>query len=104
MAGKTKPTSSQLTSDNVCFDVTSGIASDSPDSLPMVFSTGYIVTYKAGANASPASGAESPSLGFDMGTKGMQVSFLKANSDGTVSGFVPADFDPGTKTYRQLRP
>ena len=32
-----KATSNTLTAANVCFDVTSGVASDSPDDVPLVF-------------------------------------------------------------------
>ena len=51
MAGKNKATSARLTANNVCYDVTSGVTADSSDQLPMVFCTGYEVSYFSGDSA-----------------------------------------------------
>ncbi len=105
MPGKTRPTSNKLTADNVCFDVTSGVTADSSDDLPIVFSTGYIVTYSAGAAATRDSGVEgSPFPGMAVAYKSNAARFDSALPDGTVPQIVPAGFDPGTKIYRQLKP
>ena len=50
---KTKVTSAKLAPENVCFDVTGGLDSNSPDSLPVVYLTGYKVVYKVGSPAVP---------------------------------------------------
>jgi len=104
MAGKTKPTSSKLTPENVCFDVTSGAEPGSQDDVPLVFSTGYTLSYTAGASASPVAGTVFPFKGLAVCYKSNSAKFLKADSDGTVPGVLPANFDPGTKTYTQLTP
>ena len=111
MPGKVRATSTTLTAQNVCYDVTSGITADSPDSLPVVFCTGYTVSYNAGASAVPDSATSIPFTGPGTAFGGIAVAyksnnayFKRAGADGTVTGFIPADFNPGTKTYRQLRP
>jgi len=109
MPGKTKATSPTLTSANVSYDVTSGVTADSPDAVPVVFCTGYTVVYIGGVSASPDPAASTPfpgklSPGIAVAYKNNGAQFLKAEPDGTVPNFIPAGFDPGTKTYRQLRP
>jgi type II secretory pathway pseudopilin PulG len=111
MPGKVRATSTTLTAANVSYDVTSGITSDSPDSLPVVFCTGYGVSYLAGANADPDSAASSPFPGTGAAGGGMAVAcknnnarFITAGVDGTIVGFIAPDFNPGPKMYRQLKP
>jgi len=54
LPGKTKPISGQkLKPENICWDVTSGLNQSSPDELPVVFMTGYKVTYAPGGSAVP---------------------------------------------------
>jgi len=103
MPGKTKATSNTLTADNVCYDVTSGVTADSPDDLPVVFSTGYDVTYAAGASATQDR-ALTPFPGIGVAYKSNSARFIQAGPDRAVPGFIPANFDPGNKTYQQLRP
>ena len=107
LPGKTAPTSGQkLKPENVCFDVTSGVTGDSSDLVPVVFMTGYKVTYTAGSSAVPL---VKP---FPAGTvvcyKGnnTQVLFPGANAatDGSIPNFVPANFDAKGKTLVQLTP
>lgn len=104
MQGKTKATSTKLTADNVCFDVTSGVAADSPQDVPVVFSTGYTVTYAANSKATPDPGSQTPFPGIAVAYKDSSARFLAALSDGTVPHAIAPTFDPGTKTYRQLKP
>ncbi len=104
MPGKTKPTSNTLTPENVCFDVTSGAGTDSSDDVPLVFSTGYTLSYAAGESATPVSGTELPFKGMAVSYKNNSAKFLQADADGAVPNVVPANFDPGTKTYTQLTP
>ena len=108
MPDKIRPSSKTLTAANVCYDVTSGVTSDSPDSVPVVFCTGYTITYSPGASAQPdaTTSAPFPGLGGGMTVayKNNAARFINASADGTVPAFIPADFSPGTKTYQQLRP
>jgi hypothetical protein len=111
MPGKTKPTSTQLTSANVSFDVTSGVTNDSPGELPVVFCTGYTVIYTAGAAAGRDSGSDTPFpgpghkfTGIAVAYKDISGRFLYAEPDGSVPNFIPPIFDAGGKTYVQLKP
>jgi hypothetical protein len=106
MPGKTRATNSKLTADNVCFDVTTGVVQDSSDDVPLVFTTGFTVTYAPGAKAIRTEGEEAPfgNDGIAVVYKNTSSAFRVADSDGSISTLVPAKFDPGKKTYRQLRP
>jgi hypothetical protein len=54
MAGKVAALpGAKLKPENVCWDVTSGVGTYPPDDLPLVFMTGYKVTYAADASAVP---------------------------------------------------
>jgi hypothetical protein len=109
MPGKVRATSPTLTSANVCYDVTSGVTSDSSDFVPVVFCTGYTVAYIGGASATPDSTTSVPFsgklyAGITVDYKSNSARFIKAAADGSIPNFVPAGFDPGMRTYRQLRP
>lgn len=104
MAGKTRAASSQLAPENVCFDVTSGVTSDSPEGVPMVFNTGYSITYTAGMSALRNPGVELPFPGLAVAYKGRSARWLQAAPDGSIADFIPDHFDVGSHTYRQLRP
>jgi GYF domain 2 len=102
MTGKTKPAGAKLTADNVCFDVTAGATSKSSKLLPIVFTTGYDVTYAADTSAQSAGHDDS---------KGMAVTYLNGSSAFQVKGeggsaphFIDARFDSAGETYRQLKP
>ena len=107
LPGKTPPKAGQkLKPENVCFDVTSGVDSNSSDLVPLVFLTGYKVTYTPGTAAAPLTKP------FPAGTtvfyKGNETLVLlpgaDANSDGSIPNFTPINFKSGGKTYRQLTP
>jgi type II secretory pathway pseudopilin PulG len=109
MPGKTKATSSTLTAENVSYDVTWGVTSSSSGSTPLVFCTGYIVTYTAGASAARDSTSPTPFPGPDRLLAGLAVAYKDNNArflqgDETVPNFVPPDFDAGTVTHHQLKP
>jgi hypothetical protein len=129
LPGKIKPVAGQkLKPENVCWDVTSGVGSNAPNGLPLVFMTGYKVTYAPGADAIPlikpyprfgsVSWEERPSIwshyeyppkpGASVFYKGNYAAFMKldtsVNPNGSIPNFVPPDFDPKGKTYRQLTP
>jgi len=102
MPGKTKATSNHLTAENVCYDVTAGVTSDSPDGLPVVFSTGYIVTYIPGTDATRDPDGKIPFPGMALAYKDSRALFWKGIPEGPR--VVPSTFNPGSKTYQQLKP
>jgi hypothetical protein len=111
MPGKTKPTSSQLTADNVSYDVTSGVTATSPDVVPVVFCTGYTVTYTPHAGATRDNPVATPFPGPGLRFSGIAVAyksgyarFQRAQADGSIADFIPLSFDAGGKKYVQLRP
>ena len=104
MKGKTKPTTSQLTADNVCFDLTGGATTKSSKFLPIIFTTGYNITYAAGK------AADGDTVGND-DSKGIAVTYLSGSSafqaragQGSAPNFIDPGFDPAGQTYRQLKP
>jgi type II secretory pathway pseudopilin PulG len=124
LPGKTPPIAGQkLKPENIGFDITSEIdENSSSDQIPVVFETGYKIRYEAGGAATllPQSGSLSrtweqwwnnvkpllPSEGIAVAYKSGSSKFLIAKPDlgGTVPNFVPPDFKPDEKTYRQLTP
>jgi hypothetical protein len=107
LPGKTKPASRTLKPENVCFDVTTPVDANSPDALPLVFLTGYKVSYVAGGSAVPAfTSSQGRPLGITVCYKSNRAIFIRKSAlpDGSIPNFVPADFDPAGKTYRQLTP
>jgi len=104
MPGKVRPTSNKLSAENVCFDVTSGVAPDSPNSLPLVFSTGYNLLYTVGGIATPDPGAHSPFPGIAVAYKDNSAHFYNAMPDGTIARVMPVNFDSETATFQQLKP
>lgn len=104
LSGKTKPIPGQrLKPENVCWDVTSGVDSNSPNKLPVVFMTGYKVTYAPGGTAVAL--VKSGPLGIAVFYKDNGAMFTTtAHSDGSIPNFTPPNFKPDGKTYRQLTP
>jgi len=116
--GKVQPGSTRLGPQNVCFDVSVPVDALSSDKLPLVFLTGYKVTYEAGAAAMPLFQIKIPSRTWTQWLNGVPVQrpfisvfykdgstyAISAGSDGTIPNFIPADFDPKGKTYRQVTP
>lgn len=109
MPGKIKATSNKLKPENVCFDITNPIQSDDPDSLPLVFSTGYKIDYVPGGKAHPLTNDDLG--GIAVFFKDNNVAFLRAQPDG-IPLFPPAGaffdkmpaFDPKGRIYKQLTP
>jgi hypothetical protein len=124
--GKIKAQPGQkLKPENVCWDVTADIGPNDPDYLPVVFLTGYKITYSPGA-AAVALARPYPQLrkpprtwlqwrnGEPAGVPGIGVAYksnatrdftLRQNPDGSLRNFISPDFiAPSGKTYRQLTP
>jgi len=132
LPGKIKPIAGEkLKPENVGFDVTSGADFSPPDELPIVFMTGYKVTYATGGSAVFIGGPIlpwtterrtwhqwwnneqpekplNPKYGIVVAYKSNSATFLKSvpsgDSGGSVPKFVPSTFQPDGKTYRQLTP
>ena len=107
LPGKIKALGGQrLKPENVCFDVTCCVDADVSDVLPLIYITGYRVTYAPGGSAVPRI-KPFPS-GIVAYYKGNNTKFILpdpgAEANGSILNFVPADFDPKGKTYRQLTP
>jgi len=101
--GKSKPTSNILKPENVSWDVTVPVDSHSPDSLPVVFSTGYRVMYVSDGSAIPRTAGN---VGIEICYKNMSNIFVQDDRrpDGIVHDAVPNDFKSDGKTYQQLTP
>jgi hypothetical protein len=131
LPGKTPPVAGKkLKPENVSWDVTSGVDTDSPDGIPVVFMTGYRVTYEPGATARASikpyprydqiswelkwryraltPDQYTPPLGIAVAYKDDHAQFLpldlKAHPDGSIPNFIPPEVKPDHKPYRQLTP
>jgi hypothetical protein len=116
LPGKVKPADDAkiLKPENVCWDLTYPPDEHSPDNVPLVFMTGYKITYQAGASAVPLPNRQSPWVKWWNGNehypfvvaacKDLTTRIIQVSPDGSVPNFIPADFDPKGKTYRQLTP
>jgi len=104
MPGKVPASSNKLTAQNVCFDVTSGVSSRSSNEVPLVFATGYNITYSPNAIAEPDPAAKPAFPGIAVTYKSNNARFLNAQPDGTVPGVISSTFDPGGQSYQQLKP
>jgi hypothetical protein len=130
LVGKIKPVPGQkLKPENVSWDVTCCVESSSSDLVPLVFLTGYKVTYAPGGSAVPLTkpypqfgvkprtwtqwwhGDPWPSPagpGIAVFYKGNNAAYIKMNmspnANGTIPNFISPDFNAEGKTYRQLTP
>ncbi len=102
--GKFPADSNQLDSRNVCFDVTAGASVKSPEDLPLVFTTGYDVTYAPDVNAKHATDIVGILHGIAVGYKNGAAHFRREVQDGTVPNVFPADAKGTDDDYRQLKP
>jgi type II secretory pathway pseudopilin PulG len=110
---KTPATSTQLKPENVGFDVTIPMGKGHPQQLPVVFVTGYRISYMPGGTAIPlpgSGGRDWISVCYNSGTAYAIASGLRYSdrpsirSDGVILNFVPAAFKPGGRNYVQLTP
>ena len=131
MPGKVAPKHDQkiLKPENVSWDVTAPVDSASPDTVPLLFLTGYKVQYEPSGSAVPRNGRPmygliqpqpwwarwlnwppqyiyNPAEGIAVFYKGNNAAFIKTTvePDGTIRNFIPPSFKPDGKTYRQLTP
>ncbi len=114
LPGKIRPAhdAKKLLPENVGFDITYPFTDQTPEETPIVYLSGYAITYQAGAKAVPIKVPPSWTAWWEgqhppyilVCTKFGKVSLLQADLDGSIPNFIPADFDPKGKTYRQLTP
>jgi hypothetical protein len=115
----------KLKPENVCWDYTVGTTTNSPGVLPLIFTTGYRVTYATGADAVPYMRGFSekgdpirtwtewwnnvPDQRDPYGIAAFYINnsarYNKATAiGGSIPNFVSPDYKPDGKTYRQLTP
>ena len=127
MPGKAEPTGLRLLPQNVCYDVTAGVDAASPDSLPVVFVTGFRLHYQPNGSAVsltrpfPAyaysadawmrwlTGGELEAIsGLPVAMKDGEARLrpgqVGPDGFGYVTNVLPADFEPHGNAYRQLTP
>jgi hypothetical protein len=116
LTGKAKWTGHKLKPENVGFDVTSGLEGTSPNQLPVVYMTGFKVSYTPGGAAVPIPRTYSlfgniPApldSGIAVTYKSNSAMFKDLsqapNGSASIPNFVSPDFKPDGKTYRQLTP
>ena len=99
MPGKVAPSGLKLKPENVCFDVTAGVDGNSPDGLPVVFTTGYKINYATDGSAVPL--VKPPPPGIAVAYKEADSSkYLRATGpDGSVANVAPAG-----RAFQQLTP
>jgi hypothetical protein len=103
MPGKVAPASTQLKPENVCFDVTMPVNGDSSDQVPVVFLTGFKISYAPGSSAVPVSDAAKQAPGIVIYYKGNNATFIPKGADGSVPRVVSPSLGD-TAHYQQLTP
>jgi hypothetical protein len=128
LPGKSAATSNQkLKPENVCWDFTAGATSHSPGVLPLIFTTGFRVTYTPGTaavplirpypgyvppartwiqwwNGEPVPRGEPGIAAFYINNSSRYNSLSTTANDGSISNFISSDFVSVGETYRQLAP
>ena len=100
MPGKTRPVGDRLSADNVCFDVTAGLRTSSPDGIPLVYPTGFTVNF--GQNISVTRGVGAPYDGFIAFYTGGVARYQKV-IPGEAASLGPLDSSLAA-SLRQLQP
>ena len=115
LPGKVRPIGNRLKPENVAYDVTCPVESSSPEKLPVVFLTGFQVSYVPGASAIPLplpaatwtewwNDADRRQDYLAVADVNDSSRVLLPDATGKVPNFVPADVDLQGKVYRQLTP
>jgi hypothetical protein len=110
MDGKTKASFGQkkLKPENVCWDVTGGVSANDEGRLPLIYLTGFRMTFAPGGGFEPRE--PFPPYDYLRKNDGLAVSFLNQSAAWLVGGapsmlrILPPDFNAHGKTYRQLTP
>jgi hypothetical protein len=116
LPGTKYPVSSMLRPENVGFDVTDRVGKAAPDKLPLIFITGYRVTYAPHGTAVPISPSTPRWMAVcyhDLSAYAVTGEFPSPSGwpfqpcflpGRTVVDFIDPTFDPAGKEYRQLTP
>jgi hypothetical protein len=117
MPGKVKAAAGTkvLKPENICWDVTCCISKDDSEELPLLYLTGYKITYKPGGSAIPLPhpprtwlewlhGKQYPDKFIVATYKNNSSKHFKAMPDGTIPDFISIFFSDEGKTYHQLTP
>jgi hypothetical protein len=118
----------RLKPENVCFDVTGGVTSSSPDRLPLVFLTGYKVDYQPGGKAVSLTSPYPPfqskerswwqwlfgeprqplgpfiAVCYHSNNAFIRPVDTQSSRYGEALDFMPKDFNAHGQTFRQLTP
>jgi hypothetical protein len=118
----------RLKPENICWDVTSGLVENSPDALPVVFSTGFKIAYASDSTAVPhimpyprlfltsrtvedwwnGEPDPTPYAALVVCRMAGYASFIRLDKSlspiGTIPHFISANVKLDGKTYRQLTP
>jgi hypothetical protein len=105
MPGKVKPTSNKLKPENVSFDVTNGVdIKTSSDAVPLLFLTGFLITYAPGSTAEPTTEDAQKRDGMVIFYHSGSTQFLKKDVDRIIHNAVPKFYDDKVHHYQQLTP
>ena len=104
MEGKTRPVQDQkrLKPENVCWDVTVLLDSNSSDYLPVLFSTGYRIDFAPNGSATPLPGTKADGLAVFYHSNAS--TFKIENLQHVVLDVISPDFKSDGKKYVQLTP
>jgi type II secretory pathway pseudopilin PulG len=103
MPGKVPPTSNKLKPENVSFDVTVPIDSNSSDMVPVLFTTGFKISYAPGSSAVPVSDAAKQAPGISIFYKGNSAVFIPKAADGSAPNAISPNLNDAGH-YQQLTP
>jgi len=128
LPGKVKARAGQpLKPENVCWDFTgrvgnSGLDSSDPDTIPVVYLTGFRMSYTRGGNAVPLIKPYSISVpdgegwfsasrqtysgpsGLAVAYKSNSTKFISLDDKGIVPNVLPSEFEDNDARYHQLTP
>ena len=107
MPGKTKALAgAKLKPENVCWDVTIPVDGKDPDSVPLIFVTGYRMIYAPGGNAVPLKPSAITIPGLFVAYKNNSAMFKVDDGlpDHVVRNVIDPSFAPTGKTFQQLTP
>jgi len=100
--GKVAATSKKLKPENVCWDVTVLLDSNSSDYLPVLFSTGYRIDFAPNGSATPLPGTKADGLAVFYHSNAS--TFKIENLQHVVLDVISPDFKSDGKKYVQLTP
>jgi len=107
MPGKTASTSNILKPENVCWDVTACNV-EMPEETPLLFETGYKISYVPGGSAVPISGiSHADTIGFVVVYNNGGTHFSRGVGEKSAendTSLISSTFNPSGKKFQQLTP